>query len=293
MKPCCPVALFPPAAVARISSAQRAAKNASTTDVGALAPANDTNVSTTDRVRGRYMLARRTLPLLGPAVVFGVAWASTGVRTTMAIANVALVMAALTVAVATISWQAGLCTSVVAALTLNYFHTDPVHSLRITTASDLISVVLLAAIGIAVSLATAVRVRSLARAHVADAAAQGRSLLTTAGVDNRPVEAMWFEAVRSACAALSLVECRIEPLGASPRLAAIARQRPALDGPNGFVLPEAGAVVTFKDPRLAVQVVLTPKPGMGSLELDRRTVMAFVDQIELVLGEIDRGSSAA
>lgn len=211
----------------------------------------------------------------------------------MAIANVALVLAAITVAVAVASWQAGLSTSVVAALALNYFHTEPVHSLRITQASDLISVLLLALIGGAVSSATAWRVRHLARSHVAEVAAKGRSLLSTAGAHDRPVEVMWLEAVRSACSALALVECRIEPLGASPKLPAIARQRPNVDGPNGFVLPEAGAVLALKDPRIAAQVVLRPIAGMGSLELDRRVVMAFVDQLELVLAGGDGGNCAA
>jgi hypothetical protein len=225
---------------------------------------------------------RRSLTGVGPAVVVGIAWASTSVRDTMAIVNVALVMAALTVAIAVVSWRGGIVTSIAAALSLNYFHTEPVHSLRMSEPADVLAVGLLASIGVAASAATAIRVRAFAHEHVAAKAAEGRSLLATAGAVNRPVDVVWIEVVRSACAGLSLVECRIEPAGAS-RLPSIARQRPSLDGPSMFVLPESGAVMPFRDPRHPVQVVLTPRAGMGSLELDRDTVMAFVDQLEMVL----------
>jgi hypothetical protein len=145
-----------------------------------------------------------------------------------------------------------------------------------------LAVVLLAVIGIAVSAATALRVRAFAHEHVAVKAAEGRNLLATAGSVNRPVDVVWAEVVRSACAGLSLVECRIEPLGASA-LPSIARQRQDFGGPSTFVLPESGAVLAFRDPRHPAQVVLTPRAGMGALELDRPTVMAFVDQLEMVL----------
>ncbi len=234
---------------------------------------------------GTMSRLRRPLPLAGPIVVLLVAWASTGVRSTMGIANVALVMAVITVGVASVSWVAGLSTSLVAALALNYFHTEPVHSLRITQGSDLVSVLLLAAIGIAVSTASALKVRAIAREHLAASAAEGRNLLATAGASSRPVDVVWAEVVRSACSRLALVDCRIEPLGSSGRLPVIARQRANVDGSNTFTLPESGAVITFTDPRLLAQVALTPRMGMGALDLDRRTVMAFVDQLELVLGE--------
>lgn len=225
---------------------------------------------------------RRLLVVVGPLVVVAIAWASSTMRDSMAIADVALVMAAGTVATALVSWKAGLVTSVAAALSLNYFHTEPVHSLRITETADVLAVVLLAVIGITVSAASALRVRAFAHEHVAAKAAEGRSLLATAGAVNRPVDVVWAEVVRSACAGLSLVECRIEPAGASS-LPSIARQRQDLGGPSTFVLPESGAVLSFRDPRHPAQVVLTPRAGMGALELDRSVVMAFVDQLEMVL----------
>lgn len=244
--------------------------------------------STTDRVR-------RSLTIAGPLLVFGIAWASTGVRDTMAIANVALVMAVVTVGIAAVSWSAGIATSIVAALGLNYFHTEPVHSLRITAQADLVAVVLLATIGIAVSIATAVRLRAFAKAQTSTAASEHRSLLATASAHDRPVVLVWTEAVQAACAGMSLVDCRIEPAGAS-NLPTIARQRVHPDKPSTFVLPHGGAVATFVDPRRSAQVVLTPRAGMGAIELDRRVVFAFADHLELVLASMSpaqSGSAAA
>jgi hypothetical protein len=200
-------------------------------------------------------------------------------------------MAAITVSIAVVNWRAGHTTSVVAALSLNFFHTEPVHSLRVTQSSDLLAVLLLAVIGAATSAATAIRVRAFAHEHVAEKAAEGRTLLATAGVQNRPVEVVWAEAVRAACAGLSLVDCRIEPAGSS-RLPSIARPRAGSDGADTFVLPETGAVIPTLDPRQRAQVVLTPRPGMGSLELDRRAVTAFVDQLEMVLDNAAAGGLA-
>lgn len=214
--------------------------------------------------------------------MFAVAWASTSVRGTMAIADVALVMAIVTVGVALVSWSDGLVTSVAAALSLNYFHTEPVHSLRVTDTSDLVAVVLLATLGVAVSAATAIRVRAAARDHHASAAAGVRDELVDLSPLARPVTAVWSDAVRASCAGLAMVDCRIEPSGSS-LLPVVSRQRVGADETSTLVLPEGGAIVAFRDPRHASQVVLVPRAGMGSLELDRRAVFAFVDQLDLAL----------
>ncbi len=224
----------------------------------------------------------RSLVVAGPVVAIAIAWASTGAHSAMAVANVALVLAIVSVGVAMASWSAGLLTSAAAALSLNYFHTEPVHSLRVTESADVLAVLLLATLGITVSAITALRVRAAARDHHEQVAAGVRDDLATASTTSRPVAVVWAEAVRASCAGLALVDCHVEGTGGGS-LPAIARQRSGIDHePTVFVLPEGGAVMAFRDPRLG-QVVLVPRPGMGALELDRRAVTAFVDQLELAL----------
>jgi K+-sensing histidine kinase KdpD len=80
--------------------------------------------------------ADRVATVLGPVLVIVVAWATDTVGSDMSIANAALVLAFVCVAAALVSPIAGFVTSAAAALALNYFHTTPVHSLRMTEADE-------------------------------------------------------------------------------------------------------------------------------------------------------------
>lgn len=220
----------------------------------------------------------------GVAAVVTLAASTSSVRTDLGVANVALGLAVVTTAIALVSWSAGLATSVAAALALNWFHTDPVHTLRITETADVASVALLAALGIGVSLVTAVRVRHatvVSRAIGASVAADAvRDDLTIA----RPVGEVWLGLVEAISDQLALVECRVERSVTDDR-PTIGRHRLADDADHRLVLPETGAVVPIGDPRDGRRLVLTPRPGIGALELDRRAVLAFVDQLAIVLDD--------
>jgi hypothetical protein len=246
------------------------------------------NSPATRQLRQRVL----AIEIAGPVVVILIAWGSTNIRDEMSIANVALVMAAVTVGVAIVGWRGGLATSVAAALSLNYFHTEPVHTLRITATADVVAVALLASLGIAVSAATAMRVRSIARQTERASAALSRSDLATSLSVGQPVAQVWDEAVTASCAELALVDCRIEPAAATATVPVISRRHVGSDGsPTTLVLPATGASIPFSDERIQRRVVLTPRAGMGSLELDRRTVIAFVDQLELALSTPSGGGA--
>jgi hypothetical protein len=226
---------------------------------------------------------RRAMPILGPGLAIGAAWVSAGERTPMALVDVALLLAVVTVSVALVSWGSGLTTSLAAGLALDYFHTQPTHSLRITSSADVIAVFLLGALGVAVSTASALRVRSLARAHHDDVADGARSVLDAARSVPTVASEMWLDSVRASSHRLSLVECQLE-LGANDStLPHIVRHRGGIDaGSDVFVLPEGGALMAFADPRRG-HVRLAPRMGLGAVDLDRRVVTAFVDQLDLAM----------
>lgn len=224
--------------------------------------------------------------LVGPVLVLLVAWASSNIRDVRDVANVALVMAVATVVIAIVSWKAGVVTSIAAALALNYFHTEPLHTFRVTQRSDVIALALLASVGLASSAASAARVRSFARAHARVDDDAGTTLLADTSAVARRADVVWIEAIRTSCPDLAMVECRLESTGSS-NLPTIARFRPVLDASATFVLPQTGAVIEMKDPRRSLSVALIPRSGAGALHLDRRMVLAFVDQLELA---IDRTS---
>ena len=225
---------------------------------------------------------RRGAMTLGPLAVVGCAWATSGVRGSVGTANVALILAGITVAVALVTWVGGLVTSTTAALALNFFHTEPVHTLRISDAGDLLTVVLLGALGIGVSVTTVVRVRTAAirsrHASSADATRELRALTSA-----QPVAELWSLAIDAIANQLELVDARIVTAG-STDLPLIARHRwNEADADHTLLLPEGGAVVAFADPRHRCEVVLAPRHGMGALSLDRRAVFAFVDQLALAM----------
>src|SRR5215213_566664 len=114
----------------------------------------------THRFRTRFELL---VNVLGPPSAVLLAWLLSiddhGDDRWLTLANAALAMAVLTVAVALVDWLAGITTSIAAALSLNYFHTEPFHTLRVTDERDVVSIVLLALLGVAVSAVSAYRIR--------------------------------------------------------------------------------------------------------------------------------------
>ena len=109
---------------------------------------------------------KRAFSVVGfPVLALLVALSTSSVTDSMEVANAALLLAVVIVTAALVDSIAGLSTAVAGALALNYFHTEPVHSLRITSRSDVVAVILLAALGIVVSAATAFRVSERVRQY--------------------------------------------------------------------------------------------------------------------------------
>ncbi len=88
---------------------------------------------------------------LGSLAVVGIAGLLVPLRSTIDNTNVALVLVLVIVAAASFGGRiAGVTTSVVAALSFNFFHTEPYYSLRISDRFDIITTVLLVVVGLAV-----------------------------------------------------------------------------------------------------------------------------------------------
>lgn len=222
-----------------------------------------------------------TVNLLGPPTAVLAAWLlSLGVDTTergLTLANAALVMAVLTVAVALVDWLAGITTSVAAALALNYFHTEPIHTLRVTDARDVLSITLLGLLGFAVSVATAFRVRRTVRTiRAGDALAAGAELSALLEHD-QPADSVWAAATASPSNDLGLTLVRVvdfEPIG----MPLIGRPTGAADD-STFDLPQCGAAIRLDRKWL----VLTPRNGLGPVTLDRAAVANFAATMNMAL----------
>lgn len=224
--------------------------------------------------------------VVGPGIAVIAAWllslpdGDDGAGVTLA--NVALAMALVTVAFAVVDWMAGVSTSIAAALSLNYFHTEPYRTLRITDRRDVYSVVLLGTLGLAVSAVTAVRVRrgvtTLRHAEARDAGVALNALLA----DDRPARDVWAAAIDAAANDLAVVTARVTSRTADG-LPVIGRSMADVDDPT-LVLPAVGAVLPLQQRHAAGGwLVVTPRPGLAPLTVDRRAVLLFADAVELAL----------
>lgn len=229
---------------------------------------------------------RRASTLVGPVIAALVAWGlsltNDGGASGVTQANVGLAMAVVTVAFATIDWVAGVTTSIVAALTLNFFHTQPYHTLRITDRRDVYSVLLLGALGLAVSAVTAARVRrGVTQLRRLDARRAGEELEGRLAHD-RSASEVWIDSISACGNDLTLVMARLEPSepGALPRIGRFT------DHPDSQMvsLPAVGAALQLVHRNSVGRwLILTPSVGMGPLEIDRRALFAFADALELAL----------
>ena len=233
--------------------------------------------------------ARRSITLVaGPLLALLVAWLlsvpSDGDGDGVTLANVALVVAVVTVGVAVVDWVAGVVTSVVAALALNYFHTEPFRTLRIDDRRDVYSVLLLGALGLAVSAVTAARVRSEVRGATRRRAAVAGAELTALLAEDRPVPATWSAAISAAANDLDLLEVRIAT-GTPAQLPIVGRHDADRDDAGAdLTIPAVGAALRLRAAHPEGRwLVLTPRAGHAPLTVDRRAVLSFADTVELAL----------
>lgn len=225
------------------------------------------------------------LPLLailgGPGVALALVLATSTLSRSIAVANVALGLALLTTFVSSISWQGGLTTSITAAACLNFFHTDPVHSLQVTSGSDLAMIMLLMSLGFSSSYLTARRTRSALMAHHRESASALSTRLLNSSTAISLLD-MWHHTVTINGPQLAFLDVRLEDATAS-EIPVIARSRIPVLYDDVVVLPETGAVARFLDPRQSRQILLIPQSGMGPVTVPRHILFHFVDQVELAL----------
>ncbi len=221
-----------------------------------------------------------------------VAWATATLRSDMSIANAALALAFVCVAAALVSPIAGFVTSAIAALALNYFHTTPVHSLRMTEGDEILTVVLLVLLGSSVSIATTMRFRAKVAIHRTDeslaAARELQELLSHGGA----LPAVWLTAVQSLCVQAGSIDVVL--LAALPsEVPVIGRRQPSATGSDGdaVVIPESGAALLLPNGRGAL--LLRPQAGLGAITAGRTLLLQFGDQLAAALADADQKRSAA
>lgn len=230
----------------------------------------------------------------GPAVAFALTAATSSIRDQVGASNVGIALAIVVAGAALISRRAGLTTAVTAALTFNFFHTQPYHSLRIHESRDVAIVALLAGLGLVISDISAWRYRrdALAQHHRQALMAPASVGALVAGI--HPVGVVWPAVVTSIVDQLGMAECGVvteRPTNIPLISRAVSRNA---DGDDSFVLPAKGASIAVQiGDRVLGFLVVMPPPGTVSLTVERRVIIAFADHLAIALTYGDRPAAAA
>ncbi len=204
--------------------------------------------------------------------------------------NIALVLVLVViVAAGTGGAGAGLVTALLAAVSFDFFFTQPYLSLKISNARDVQTTALLLVVGVVVGqiAARSRRPRSLARADLDELRRLQR--LTDLAVSGDAPEDLILEVEAELIETLQLVDCRFERppfAGDLPELAPSG----AITGPvtwrapDGLSLPAAGvAIPVVTGSQLVGRFVLVPTAGLVT-PIDRRLIaLALVGQLRLAL----------
>ena len=228
----------------------------------------------------------RIFAAIGAVVAILVAGLMTPLRDWLGSMNVALVLAIVVVGAAIFGGRmAGAVTSIAAALSFDFFHTQPYYNLRIDDREDLIAAVLLLVMGVAVGQLAVMRygsreeikVHARGAAHLEDVAA-----VVAAGAD---LDEVWPVVRRALVDQLDLASVRFEPTPFIDHYTPLGR-----DGQitattltyehGGFTLPTEGAVVpVVAGGQQLGRLVLVPHPHHGTSRAQRRVAVALADQL--------------
>ena len=200
--------------------------------------------------------------------------------------NVALLLVVVVVAAASIGGHtAGLVASLVAALSFNFWHTQPYGTLRVADSQDIERIVLLFIVGVIVGELTLVRERLREDVRERQQLIEGLVRLTELVAQGADADAVWAEVRSALCQGLSAEDVRFEPFGTeAPPLPRITVARPVPRRAiqrfreSGFELPPEGAemVVQYGGDVLG-RLVVVPVRKVGVRILERQVAVAIAD----------------
>lgn len=231
---------------------------------------------------------------LGPLCSFLTAAALAGARSSIGPANVALVLVTIVVLAAMTGPTAGATTAIVAAVSFNFFHTQPYRSLRVSDGRDLATILLLLGIGVLVGAVAEWRRRA---SRASNRHRHGEHVLedvTQMLASGASTEALTAAITARLAGALRLAECRYDARPATD-LALVGRSGALLIdhlrlGDGGVELPPAGAAVAVTSSRNSYgHLLLVPLPGSASTREQRRMAVALADLLAIA---IDRDHAA-
>jgi hypothetical protein len=200
--------------------------------------------------------------------------------------NVALLLVVVIVAAASIGGHtAGLVASVVAALSFNFWYTQPYATLRVADSQDIERIGLLFVVGVIVGELTLVRERLREDVRERQQMIEGLVRLTELVAQGADPMAVWGEVRTALCQGLAAEDVRFEPFGTEapplPRItvaAPVPRRAIQRFRDRGFELPPEGAeVVVQYGGDVLGRLVIVPERAVGVRILERQVAVAIAD----------------
>lgn len=212
-----------------------------------------------------------------------------GARDVIGNTNVALILVLFVVAAAVFGGRAaGMTAAVIAALSFNFFHTQPYLTLRIKEGEDVVTVLLLLIVGVAVGELALLRRRSRAEVETQAAGAHRLEQVLALVAADTSLEDTW-EAIRAGLTnELGLRSARFVP-GAGPAdlplVTRTGRVAPTLSTwtGNGFQLPPEAAIPVVSGHGVLGHIAIESTPGRGVSIDERRVSVALADLLALAL----------
>jgi K+-sensing histidine kinase KdpD len=222
------------------------------------------------------------------AVIIAAGAALSGWRDQVGSANAALVLVLLVVIAASIGGRsAGAVSAVVASLTFNFFFTKPYLTVRVDSFRDMMTVVLVLAVGLAVGQLGVARNRQsyTRRSHLRAV----RALEEIGAMVNHgaTAEEAWPATKQALVQLLTLRDATFRA-GSAERTLPVIEHDGRVDTPskhyvgNGFALPAEGASLLVEaEGQLLGRIDLTPDPSVGTTREQRRAAAALADQFAI------------
>jgi K+-sensing histidine kinase KdpD len=228
-------------------------------------------------------------------VIIFVAGLLVAVRDTIGNTNVALILVVFVVAAAVFGGRlAGITAAAVAAISFNFFHTQPYLTLRVKEGQDVVTVILLLVVGLVVGELALLRQRTrhevVSQATGAHVLEDVLALLAT----DAPVEETW-NAVRDGIqTALGVRQARFWPGAGRADLPLVTRAGkvvPTLSTwtGRGFQLPEVVSLPVVSGRGVLGHIEIDSTPGRSVSIDERRVAVALADILALALERSSEG----
>lgn len=221
----------------------------------------------------------------GAAIAIGVGGLLVTIRDRIGNTNVALVLVVVIVIAASLGGRrAGVMTAAAACVSFNFFHSQPLYTLRVHSDNDIWTIVLLFVVGLVVGQVSRFAHHRQGRARLEQQGVAHLEKISALVAGNRPVSEVWPEVRASLVDELGLVDGTFDTGADTPTSLSQLDRTGRFDNKvmfwsrQGIELPRDGvALPVDAGDRSFGQIVMTPTIGHGTTPDQRRVAVALAD----------------